>query len=472
MGAVERLIQYFIDAELLDGAQSARVEAARHEGDTEPLLVVGREVAGRLAAAGDLVRVAVDGRDDLQEHFYSLRGHAALLDLGPFEPLEEPAGPAPVPDVVPPPRDDAPAAPPPDVQERLLHAMERAQTLQASSASGSGVAQAMEDILDMLAPYLSDLSIFLELPGLVGVRDQHTRVLSGEDGPRPFWTRTRVVGEAVWLTRWCDLPEELRAGLGDVPPGDDDWPPGFRAAVAVPVFASDCDEPGEETDPEELGLLYVLSKQERDRDGLIRFGFRLARFVTHGWRQKQRMSRLVHTDALTGVRNRGYFDTQFGLELERARRQDSPLSLLIGDIAHFKDINAHHGHLVGDRVLKSVARELLQGLRRIDLVCRVGGEEFALVLPDTGPDEAREVALRIQVAIANLRMTDPRADVPLRVTISFGGAAFPGAGAQPVELYRKADEMLYLSKQRGRNRCHFWNPDGEPVLSLPRYQAP
>ena len=193
--------------------------------------------------------------------------------------------------------------------------------------------------------------------------------------------------------------------------------------------------------------------------------------MTHGWQQKRRMSRLVHTDPLTGIRNRAYFDLQFPLELERARRHGTSLALVLVDIDHFKDVNDTYGHPAGDRILHAVAQELLEGLRRIDLVCRVGGEEFALVLPDTTLDAVNEVVPRLQVRIANHPLADPDATAPIRVTVSCGGVVFPAAGDTPVELYRKADEMLYLSKQRGRNRCHVWNPEGDPILTLPRYQA-
>ncbi|MBT7310681.1 GGDEF domain-containing protein, partial [bacterium] len=124
----------------------------------------------------------------------------------------------------------------------------------------------------------------------------------------------------------------------------------------------------------------------------------------------------------------------------------------------------------GDRVLKTVARELLQGLRRIDLICRVGGEEFALVLPNTELEPAREVVSRVQMSVSNLRFTDPNVAETIRVMISFGGAVFPEAGEDPAELYGVADKMLYLSKQQGRNRCYFWNPDGDPILTLPDFK--
>ncbi|MBK7702015.1 MAG: GGDEF domain-containing protein [bacterium] len=206
----------------------------------------------------------------------------------------------------------------------------------------------------------------------------------------------------------------------------------------------------------------MLAPADQDRREMLRLGRRVARFVTHGWQQRSLMNRLVHTDPLTGVRNRAFFDTQFGFELDRARRRGSTLALLLADIDHFKAINDQYGHPAGDRVLKAVARELLAGLRRIDLVCRVGGEEFALVLPDTLPAAVVEIVARLQVRIANLRLADPAAAEPIRLTVSCGGAVFPGAGETLDDLYRRADEMLYLSKQRGRNRCHLWNPKATP----------
>jgi diguanylate cyclase (GGDEF)-like protein len=90
-----------------------------------------------------------------------------------------------------------------------------------------------------------------------------------------------------------------------------------------------------------------------------------------------------------------------------------------------------------------------------------------LILPDTGLDDAREVVSRIQGRIADIRLSVPDVSDPVGITISFGGVNYPDCGNTSEELFRKADKMLYLSKERGRNRCHFWNPDGEPMLSLP-----
>ncbi|MBC8423739.1 GGDEF domain-containing protein [bacterium] len=275
-------------------------------------------------------------------------------------------------------------------------------------------------------------------------------------------------GKAVWFRSGADLPPGLRQHSAR-----ESAPDGFVAGVAAPLYPPLADVATDDQGPiNEVGLLYVIQLDPTDRETLIRLAFRISRFVTNGWRQTSLMNRLVHIDTLTGVHNRAFFDDQLVLEIERAQRRKSTLVLLLGDIDHFKDVNDRYGHPAGDRVLKSVARELQKGLRRIDLVCRVGGEEFALVLPNTDITAARDIVTRIQVSIANLRLSDPDADEPLRVTISFGGTSFPGSGDTPDELYRNADRMLYLSKQRGRNRCHFWNSDGDPILTLPRYNAP
>ena len=119
--------------------------------------------------------------------------------------------------------------------------------------------------------------------------------------------------------------------------------------------------------------------------------------------------------------------------------------------------------LVGEKLHERFVREALR-----TTVAR--GGVFACLLPDTTPESAMEVVSRIQVRIGNLRLTDPGHAEPIRVTISFGGVAYPTGGDDPEVLFKRADEMLYLSKERGRNRCYFWNPEGEPLLILPDYR--
>lgn len=415
----------------------------------------GRAVIRALIRRGDLVRVRIEGdASPVPRDVFALRGHAALLDLTPFL-AGDPLGSGP----------PAPAAAPSAADERvpgavdLLGALERVQDFQISPALHDGGVAWLDAVLTMLDDFLPGLTVYGELHDPALQPERPGRVFHTDPAARPFWARMRRHGESCRLSRAEDLPPHLRAAMADFG--------GFSVQVA-PLQAP---EPAPEgaAPRAEVGLLYLVAREE-EAAGLPELSQRLGRFVTHSWRQRLRMGRMVHTDALTGLHNRGYYDSQIGVELERCRRQGTPLTLLLGDLDHFKDINDTYGHPMGDRVLKTVARELLEGLRRIDLVCRVGGEEFALVLPDTGLEAASEVVTRIQVRIANLRLTDPTHPDPLRVTISFGGVVFPAGGESPDELYDLADRMLYLSKQRGRNRCHFWRPDEEPLLALPQYR--
>jgi len=467
------LIRHLLSVAKIGAFQRHALRVALASHDDEALRVSAITLVESLLRRGDLVRVHVSGESETDTHYYALRDHAALLDMSPIY-SEHPPVPRDFPDTMTPriatkamqeslivPRDF-------DNHERVLNAMERAQDLSAIRMPGDGVAPLLQDVLDLLKPTFTSTELHIELFNSADVPEPQLNVHHSPRGERPFWALTRVEGEAVWIPSWAELPPRLQQHIA--PEGAAD---GFVVGVAVPLYPPTEDMAEDDQGPiDEVGLVYVIQPMPLDRETLIRLAFRISRFVTNGWRQTNLMNRLVHIDTLTGVHNRAFFDDQLVLEIERAQRRQSKLVLLLGDIDHFKDVNDRYGHPAGDRVLKSVARELLRGLRRIDLVCRVGGEEFALVLPNTELEAARDIITRIQVRIANLRLSDPDADEPLRVTISFGGATFPGAGDTPEELYRNADRMLYLSKQRGRNRCHFWNPGGEPILTLPRYNAP
>ncbi len=457
------LIRHLMSVARIGPALRHDLRVALAGGDTAALQAAGRTLVATLVGRGDLVRVLVGDQDEGPARHFALRGHSMLLDLAPIfseapaDIARDPAGTD---------RGDRIPGNEFSMHERVLNAMERAQDLNLTRAASDGEAVLLQGVLDMLRPAFDDVDLHVELFDELEGLDPLPDVTHCPQGERPFWTSSRRAGEAVWIHDREELPPRLRAAATD---GDAD----FHGGVAVPLYPPrEVLETPDGTAVAEAGLLYAVARVGTERESLIRLARRISRFVTNGWRQAHRMTRLVHVDPLTGVHNRGFFEEQIALEIERAQRRNSTLVLLLGDIDHFKDINDRFGHPAGDRVLRAVARELLRGLRRIDLVCRVGGEEFALVLPNTELDAARDIVTRIQVGIANLRLSDPDAESPLRVTVSFGGAAFPGGGDTPDELYRNADRMLYLSKQRGRNRCHFWNPDGDPVLTLPRYSAP
>ena len=154
----------------------------------------------------------------------------------------------------------------------------------------------------------------------------------------------------------------------------------------------------------------------------------------------------ARTDPLTRLTNRRGHRETLDLELERARRGCTPLVLVVGDLDHFKEVNDRCGHQVGDVALQRAAAVLGEGKRRLDSIARVGGEEFALVLPTTSAAEAFGVAERLR---SRLRAEFSKDAVPL--TVSFGVAAFPEHGQTAGALIRTADEALYAAKGAGRD---------------------
>jgi diguanylate cyclase (GGDEF)-like protein len=156
------------------------------------------------------------------------------------------------------------------------------------------------------------------------------------------------------------------------------------------------------------------------------------------------------TDPLTGVANRRHFVERFGEELARRQRAGTPLSLLAVDIDHFKRVNDSYGHAVGDATLIVFTARVREQLRAADLVGRIGGEEFSVLLPDVGRDQAGKAAERIRAAMANQPVVVGA--VSLVVTVSVGVAEFGPDGETIESLMRVADERLYRAKAEGRNR--------------------
>jgi diguanylate cyclase (GGDEF)-like protein len=160
---------------------------------------------------------------------------------------------------------------------------------------------------------------------------------------------------------------------------------------------------------------------------------------------------LSRTDPLTQLHNRRYFEERFTAEFSRSKRYRTPLSLLMIDVDHFKQVNDTRGHAAGDQVLKETARRVKSTLRDVDLVARFGGEEFIALLPETGPEEGRAAAERIRAAIEAGEV--PHGEQPIRVTASVGLAWYPARQIEDHEaLVRAADDALYRAKKGGRNR--------------------
>lgn len=160
----------------------------------------------------------------------------------------------------------------------------------------------------------------------------------------------------------------------------------------------------------------------------------------------------ANTDTLTGLYNRRAFYERGGHSLESCKRYGHPCAILMIDIDHFKRINDSHGHAAGDEVIRTVSRILRGSLRDLDIIGRLGGEEFAVVLPQANATQALETAERLRQAIA--QATADYAGIKLSVTISIGLARLSPEASNLESLLDTADKALYLAKQSGRDRVH------------------
>ena len=162
----------------------------------------------------------------------------------------------------------------------------------------------------------------------------------------------------------------------------------------------------------------------------------------------ERVKQLAYLDGLTGIFNRRYFEMRILEEIERARRFESGMSVLMVDIDQFKRLNDEFGHLLGDEVLRQVSSIFHQHVRKLDVVCRFGGEEFAIILSQTDTQHAITIAEKLRRLVDEWQFPG----VARPVTISAGVASFPQDGNTRDELVRAADAGLYAAKQAGRNR--------------------
>ena len=213
----------------------------------------------------------------------------------------------------------------------------------------------------------------------------------------------------------------------------------WGAVVVVTLLTGDEDEPG------------ACLTQLADFVGLVVVNAETTRLLQEAAR----------TDPLTGAANRRAFEEQLATELARTHRHGQPLMLALVDVDHFKRINDRHGHDVGDRVLVELSDRVRGQLRSVDLLARVGGDEWALLLPGTDRDDGAAVLERVRAAMA----ATPLSGVAVTVTI---GAAVAGAGAGAGTLYRAADRALYAAKSQGRDRLALEDrtaPDAAPTAA-------
>jgi diguanylate cyclase (GGDEF)-like protein len=169
-----------------------------------------------------------------------------------------------------------------------------------------------------------------------------------------------------------------------------------------------------------------------------------------------RLENLTSVDKLTGVYNRNHYDAQVQIEIERATRSSSKLSMLILDIDDFKKINDTLGHRKGDEALALVADLVKKNLRKIDQPFRYGGEEFVILLPGTSESEAAYTAERLRAVIAETNRFEDKVGERVQLHVSIGVAVFPDHAGSEEELFAKADSALYRAKRKGKNRVEFY----------------
>lgn len=219
------------------------------------------------------------------------------------------------------------------------------------------------------------------------------------------------------------------------------------------------------------GLARYLDRQHRYEQELQGHRDRLAHLVAERTAELQqanaRLLALARTDALTGLPNRRHFDDVREDELRRARRAGEPLALLVCDIDCFKEYNDHHGHAMGDQCLIAVAGALRGCLSRAgDLVARIGGEEFGVLLPATPADAAVALAQRMRIAVLDCAIAHGHSQAGPLVSLSIGVAVLNPADSQGFDqLFEQADQALYRAKAAGRNRVVAAG-QAEPVADL------
>ena len=167
-------------------------------------------------------------------------------------------------------------------------------------------------------------------------------------------------------------------------------------------------------------------------------------------RNYQKVNDLVITDDLTGLFNAKHFHSVLDAELERAKRYETELSLVFFDLDHFKSVNDTYGHLVGSRTISEVGRLIKKRIRVSDLGARYGGDEYVVVLPNTGPEGALAMAFNLREMIKNHSFLSDDGDI-IHVTASFGVATFPRDAANKIDLIKAADAFMYDAKEGGRD---------------------
>ncbi|MGZ5069227.1 MAG: sensor domain-containing diguanylate cyclase [Methylobacter sp.] len=224
----------------------------------------------------------------------------------------------------------------------------------------------------------------------------------------------------------------------------------YLAALEGVVPRYDMTHPYKRPSDGRIVWVHVLGHVDRDRQGKPLHVYGVVMDVTQQVMFQAELERQAHIDYLTGVNTRGYFMQMAELELARAIRYENKLSVFMLDIDYFKRINDTHGHKSGDLVLKKLADICRKTLREVDLIGRIGGEEFAILLPETNLEEATEVARRLKTEIEATRVP-LESGLPLNFTVSIGISSIMSQDDNLDVLLNLADKGLYEAKNSGRN---------------------
>jgi len=302
-------------------------------------------------------------------------------------------------------------------------------------------------IVDRNAPVLERVDVLLAaIEKWLGVSDVHLDVLedtlvAGESAPA---TRVRVMSDAD--LRASDVARRAlesgarllipRANLAQ--PGDGRW----ETLGIAPLFAG----------AQVVGVLTVGFGPGFDTTGMDASLETAAGVLRNVIEFHSQFENLTSVDSLTGIYNRQFFDRQFPVEIERAMRSGSPLSILVLDIDDFKRINDELGHKKGDEALFTVADIVRKNLRKVDTPFRYGGEEIVILLPGTPEFEAMHTAERLRRVIQQHRGFRDNHGNPRTLSASLGVAVYPDTAKTADALFSQADEAMYRAKQRGKNQ--------------------
>jgi diguanylate cyclase (GGDEF)-like protein len=319
--------------------------------------------------------------------------------------------------------------------DRVLAALVRVSELLAQPGPVEPALQAVADL---------SLSLFGANHASIRVVDAQARLRSvarsgeGSNDPAPIFTKGEgLIGWAVQHCQPVRVPNSSEDERFSRRPGRSFE---ARSVMSVPLLAGE-------------RVLGAFSVSAATVDAFTAEHEQIAVVLAHAVGQALRcaeLERLATTDALTRAYNRSYLLPALSTEMNRARRSGGSMSVLLMDLDHFKSVNDLHGHAVGDRVLCRFVDAVRGCVRSFDLIVRRGGEEFELVMPNTGPVEGYRVAERIRAKLASEPLV-VRDDLAVHQTVSIGLATWDGHESAEA-LDQRADQAMYEAKRRGRNR--------------------